>query len=687
MSRSPILLSALLFMPALLPAHGGQYVGPPDIVPPHPGGGGSTGRPVGPTTGQPGSPGTPQPSGPVTPGGAPGTTGGRPAPGASPQPGQTGPRGYELTTDLTQWDIWWEMNKNPYLRLREAVHRGPVQTGDDDYWLGPGRRHVAQDLLAPTQQQILDEILPALKKAMDSTSQRDITSSCMVAMAKIGQNHPTFRLVDVFAPRLRENDQEVRETAALALGIAGIAGQEELDLLIGLANDDAVGKRASGGQVNDRTRAFALYGLGLVSHATSNSQVKRKAFAALRGVLADDSVGNRNVKVAAILGMSLLNLDPAASDDQAILAEALGALEDYYQLELGPGQQLIQAHCPTAIVRLIGRDHARADYFKELFAADLQGKGKRKRSSHDIARSCALALGQMAKPCEDKDDAAHPDNRYSRLLLDTYFDHRDQQTRYFALLALGQIGGELNRQRLLREFDKGSKSLEKPWAALALGVFTFAKHERQLVAQEPIAAESEIGATLHRCFKEGKDPNLRAALAVALGLTRTTAAAPDLRQMLIAAQHQEQLAGYLCIGLALMKDHASVPLIRTIITNSGRRSTLLQQAAIALGKLGDKQVADQLQAMLCDGEPNLAKLAAVASALGFIGDRRTVKPLLKMLFDDQLGALSRAFAAVALGGVADRELLPWNTKISRNLNYRAAVETLTNQQSGLLDIL
>ena len=46
-----------------------------------------------------------------------------------------------------------------------------------------------------------------------------------------------------------------------------------------------------------------------------------------------------------------------------------------------------------------------------------------------------------------------------------------------------------------------------------------------------------------------------------------------------------------------------------------------------------------------------------------------------------------AFAAVALGGVADKELLPWNSKIAVGMNYRASVETLTNQQSGILDIL
>ena len=64
-----------------------------------------------------------------------------------------------------------------------------------------------------------------------------------------------------------------------------------------------------------------------------------------------------------------------------------------------------------------------------------------------------------------------------------------------------------------------------------------------------------------------------------------------------------------------------------------------------------------------------------------------IQPLQRVLFDEVRSELSRAFAAVALGGIGDRAPLPWSAKISANLNYRAAVETLTNQQSGILDIL
>jgi hypothetical protein len=44
----------------------------------------------------------------------------------------------------------------------------------------------------------------------------------MISMAKVGMNHPDFKLLDVFKPHLKSNNQEVRETAALAIGIAAL---------------------------------------------------------------------------------------------------------------------------------------------------------------------------------------------------------------------------------------------------------------------------------------------------------------------------------------------------------------------------------------------------------------------------------------------------------------------------------
>jgi hypothetical protein len=293
---------------ALLPetasAHGGQYRGPGDVVPPSPGGGGGrSGGPSGPSTGGPSGPSAPAPSGPATGGPAGPSTGGPAGPAGGRGP-TTGGRGTQVGDDLTRWSFWWEFNKDPFIRLRDAVLSGGPVTGSDDFYLGGTRRSEARDSLRPTTEDILGEILPALKKAIDSTDQRDINSSCMVAMAKIGQDHPDFKLIDVFSKRLSTPDQEVRETAALSIGIAAIAGESEFKTLVELALDKGEGRRAYGGSVDARTRSFSCYGLGLMANKTTNIEIKKQAFAALKEILEDEALRDRNMKVAAINGMA-----------------------------------------------------------------------------------------------------------------------------------------------------------------------------------------------------------------------------------------------------------------------------------------------------------------------------------------------------------------------------------------------
>ena len=227
------ILPALLA--ASLNAHGGQYRGPGDVVPPGPGGGGNTGRPSGPTTGGPSGPTTGGPAGPATGGPAGPSTGGPSGPGGPVGPTTGGGRGIRLSDDLTDWSFWWEFNKDPFIRLRESVLRGGPETGSDDFYLGSTRKSNSRNSLKPSERDIQENILPSLKKAIDSTEQRDIVTACMIALAKVGKNHSEFKLIDVFKKRLDSHNQEVRETAALAMGIAGIAGEEEMDILIQLA--------------------------------------------------------------------------------------------------------------------------------------------------------------------------------------------------------------------------------------------------------------------------------------------------------------------------------------------------------------------------------------------------------------------------------------------------------------------
>ena len=684
---SGLVVAALAGLPSTGLAHGGQYRGPGDVVPPNPGGGGArTPGPSGPTTPGPSGPTTPGPSGPSTPGPAGPTTGG-PATPAGPAAGPKTPRGGDTGPDLTKWQFWWEFNKDPYLNLKDSVHATSTVTGSDEFFLGASKTESTKDTLKPSDNDIVNNVLPALARALEGTTNRDITSSCIVAMAKIGKNNEgkNIKILDTFKKHLTSAEQEIRETAALAMGISQLADKGNLKDLTDLVMDTPDGRKLVGrAEVDDRTRSFASYALGLIAFASTDTATKSAVHDALRSQLADDKVSNRNNKVAAVNGLRLLKLsasgaDAASADEKQkkLLDDVVATLWGYYEKKLGKGEQLIQAHVPPAIAQLIGRGNSKAHQkFKDAFLKDLDLANETK-PSESVTQSCAIALGLLV-------DRSKEDEKYVEALAQYVPKGKDQMTKYFALVALGEIGGEKCRAALLDFFLKGNKATIKPWSAIALGIQSFRAMKE---AGQNASIDVEVGRQLHATLKEVRNPESQEAIAIALGLMKYTDAADDLRDMLVKGKSQEELAGYLSIGLALMNDTKSVEEIRSIVKSSIRRPDLLKQSAIALGKLGDKSITDVLQEMLTGGDMNVAKLSAVATAYGFIGDRRTIDPLVKLLFDEKLTDLSRAFAAVALGGVADKEPLPWNSKIACDMNYRAAVETLTNQSTGILDIL
>ena len=667
--------TAALLLPEVALAHGGQYRGPGDVVPPNTGGGPTGSGPGGPTI-----PGTKGAGGPKTGGPTRGSNAPPPPPGLPPGvTSKVGPKtggGIILTADLSKWQFWWEFNKDPFINLKDSIHAPEVTTGDVEVWVGPNRRIDAVDTEKPSESDI-EGIMRALNRALESTDDRDMVSSCMVALAKIGRDSDGIEILPIFKKRLARPDQEIRETAALAMGISGMPAA--LPDLVHIATDSQVGRKlVDRPEVDVRTRSFAAYGLGLVAHANNDLDVKQTAFAALNSIMEDKDARDRNIKVAAINGLSLLNLDleDQSAKGKTLLDETLASLDKFYDSRAGRGTDLIKSHVPPAVAKLIGRGetplHAR---YKERYLGQLTSS----ESHDDIYRATALALGQMCLPYEDKDSEGA---KYSVALKDYFDEGKDQQARYFALLAMGQIGGAANKNALLIVLSQGQTALECPWAALALGVMNF----NRLEADANLAVDETIGQKLKKAFTAEKSPEPMAAYAIALGLSRYADAAGDLLKALKKHKSKDELAGYLCIGLALMDHRGAEKEIEDLVARSVRRPELLQQAAVALGKLGDKKVTDTLLAMLEDST-QLAKLSAIASALSFIGDRRTIEPLRKMLFDDTLTPLSRAFAAIALGGVADREKMPWNSKIGANMNYRAAVETLTGSGSGILDIL
>ncbi len=682
MQTHPHLVLTFAALTAVTPlwAHGGQYRGPSDVQPPS---SASNSSRASSASGAPAAPAAPASSGPTNATAPVAASGNTSSPASKV-------RGAAIEDDLGRWEFWWEFGKDPYLRLRDAIY-GSSRLNEDDAMLG--RRFVLpRRAIERPNATDLDQVADALVGSLRQAHDRDTISGCIVALAKIGRDGATWRLHDLLVPMLKEGDQELRETSALALGIAGMLQADSIDLLLSLVRDDADARRVSGGQaVNERTRAFAAYACGLLLARCQDAGTSLRLVTGLREILLETNAHGRELKVAAIEALSQFphRLTTAAGVTlRRSIAADLGA---YYLRDEGVGERLLQAHVPPAMARLMASNDPSFAVWKERFLADLRGgldtqsgPAESRGTNQHIAESCAMALGAMATAWNADTDVDAP---VGQALLATYKGHRDQQTRAFALLSLARMGGQRARTVLLNELSVAGRAIEQPWCAVALGVLHARALEMAAVAGKNLESDSELVKALSEQLATARNPSSVGALAIALGLAGEANASDRLRAVLADNRQRDDVAGYVALALGLLRDSRAVADIRSLLEDAARRPFLMMQCVRALGLIGDQSVAETLCGELEHPDASLVRLSAVASALGQIGDRKSLQPLLRMLANDQLTPLTRAFAAVALGSICDKDPLPWNSVFASNSNYRAATETLTDGASGILDIL
>ena len=673
----------LLCVAALpLAAHGGQYRGPGSVIPP--GNPTSSGVSQNKTNGST-VPGVSNPRVPVNPAGI--GAGGNAAVGARRSAGSV-PRGYAVGDDLGRWEFWWEFGKDPYLQLRDAIYK--------DRWVDPYLRlwnpRMAADvgMVSPPTADDVRSVAMQLAAMLKSSDDRDTSSACLLALAKIGAARSGMDLVEEFKRFLARGDQELRESAALALGVSGSLDLQTQQVLVDLIGDTTEGQHLSGDSaVNERTRSFAAYGAGLLIKQSRQAGASMRLTAALRHVLNDPFKHERNLMVASIEALALF--------PRAWRSRAAGALRDsivadlgkYYDRDLGPGDQLIQAHVPTAIARLLDPGSMIAAKWRERFSDDLRaglrssvrGDGK---VNHHIAQSCAMALGLMCSPWADDNSAGR---QIGELLVDVHRDHRDQQTRSFAVLSLARIGGQKSLAYILSAVDDANKAIEQPWLAMALGVI--AASQRVDGSQEGASAEDfrRINASLLDQFGKARNPGTIGAIAVALGLAGSLDARDVLRETLVAQSKRPDVVGYVALGLGLLQDRRAITDLRVLRQGSLRRPFVMMQCVRALGLLGDKDLVGELISELAAPSVTLIRLSALVSALAQIGDRSCLPALQDLMANQDVSPLTRAFAAVALGGICDKSPMSWNSVYATQVNYRAATETLTDGATGILDLL
>ena len=577
----------------------------------------------------------------------------------------------DLVAFSRTWQTWWEFNKEPYLKSRVRGAKGPI-SGSDDYYLGSRRGNRPIDLLLATPEDRVKRIVPALVALLEAERSKDIQSACLVALGKNGVDAAGVDLEKVISARIARDDQEVRETAVLSLGIAG--RREAFDVLAALlADSPAARKLAEREKVRKRTRAYAAYGLGLLARRVGDPALSQRVHDLLWETLHEKQLKDRDLRTAIVNGLGVLRADTARAADKRLAWQTGEELLAWFSQDLGNTDESIQAHAAVSIGRILGRGKTRLHRrCKERFAEVLEGKERR---GNPILQSSAIALGMLVLPAEQ-----HPaDEVFSEVLQSQWKKGRNQTARQLAVMSLGRIGGKANRDWLAKAYSRGNKATDQPWLALSLGVLCAPAAERG----EP---DAFIGEMLLDELVEAATDDKRSALAVAVGLTGYSMAPTKLLNLLQQHEGDARTAGYLCIGLGLLRDPVATEQLSEVLSRATRRPFWLQQCAVGLGVLGDRSANQQLVSMLRDTD-SVAVLAAIASAIGRIGDRRAIDALVAMTADRGISKLGRAFVAAALGGVGDKDELPWNVPLSVDCNYATGMDTLTNGATGVLDIL
>jgi HEAT repeat protein len=544
-----------------------------------------------------------------------------------------------------RWEFWWEQNKEPYLNLKNRLSQTGNVSGSSGFLTGRGKKEEASSSKRPTREIINNEILPSLKKAMQE-DHPDILDSAVLALARITRAEDADLVYDDILTLIGSKHQTAQESATLSLGVLG--SPKAVPALYELMIDSSEGQRITGkSEVPVLVRAFAALSMGLIG----SEDTVDKLFTMIKRAPDKD----KDLKACAITALGLMKDSPRKED---IVNYLIKLMADQKM------DQVIKATVPTALGKL-GDPVALSTVVKAF---------KKDKQEDLILNSCAIAMGMLGN-IEDKEVID---------LLKAYInDGKDEQTRHFAFIALGQIGAKDENPEehqtqhedlakfFLKEIVKPAKVTHLPWAGLAGAIH--AKEQEQF---QPSVIDKVTEA-----FRKTKNPSHRGAMAICLGLLNAKSQSELLFDELNKSK-DKALQGYLCVSLGLMNYKAAAEKVRKIAATEIASFRLRLQAATSLGLMGDTEAVDVLIKALKEGE-TLSVTSSAAKALGLIGDRSAIEPLRTILDDQGANKLARAFSAVALGIIGEKSDLPWNSVISENYNYRAKVKAI----SEVLDIL
>lgn len=535
--------------------------------------------------------------------------------------GALGPRtGGAGNLDINSWQVWWQLNHERYLDAPTTT----VTDGD--------RRSI---------------VMPTLALALGRNDVPHILSASLIALGKSAVDTPEIDVLGVLRKHLSNSTSEVREAATLALGLTGRT--DAVADLSGLLTDNKLGRRpVSRSKVNDRVRAFAAYALGILAQRTDSVDARAMALAALISVLERKSNKDPEVLTAVLHGIRILGATKKiGADNKLILETAIAALEAHLKRKLKGKFAVAQSNGLTALAYLArhtgAAEQARA---VELITNVLRNR----RAESSIHVSTMIAAGQLFRPNHTRELA---------ILLKHVTKPSDSLVPKFAMIALGQIGGDTAFEVLRDTFKVGSRDI-KPWAALGLGLLGGERKVPGGIANQPQAANrnwrNKAGEVLLAGLKSEKSRNLRGAIAIALGLAKVQSAAKQLST--IASNRADINARLTRVGLAMLDKNVSA-----------------RQAMAAVGGTG---YASKPQSI--GHTKDAYYLPGLSKTIGAAKKTRTGRA------NPSTIDYQAAFAAAAMGAIADSQLLSFGTYVAEGMNYTTRIPTVINGQTGILDI-
>lgn len=535
---------------------------------------------------------------------------------------------------LPIWLQWWDHNKYRFIDLRSRGALRDTPSSGGGLLIGNGKRTLIETSFAPTQADVRDRIVPALKEAL-AVDDADVLDSTVMALARIIRPEDARLCLGEIRTALKSRHSTVQEAAILAFGLLG--RRDAVSLLVEVMNDTSSGRAELGieGGVPDLQRAMAAIALGYIGESSTVS--------ALQAVVTSAAASERDLRGAAILALGMYR-----TDGDTIIPFLM------HQMASNKFDDDTAAQIPIALARA-GATAAVPVLMKCV--------NDRNAGLH-LQESSIIALGSLAQGSD-------------REVIDSLLEVVEQgsrvSTRHFALLALGDIAERAigssfpgDREAALRiaksfvgELKKSKHPDQQPVAAVALGVVG------RRITQEP-ALRDQLEQALIDKFEAERSPFDQCAYILALGLFGARSQASRVSTLMVETD-LALVASYCAVTVGLLEHQESSPWLRKVALEEFDPS-LRFNAAMSLALLGDPSVCGDLIRGYTEAQ-TLAVKSSLARAIGLLGHRSAIDPLIDVLRDDRASGLSRGFAAVGLGMLAEKTIVPWNTAIAVGSNF------------------